>query len=517
MKRRLYIWIIFAAVLHCSAQNDILLKKINLPFTVAKRFEILNAVEKEISVTFSYSSVIEPEEVINLKKSDWILNDLLDTIFSEKDVEYIIRGNNILLKPVSTTQINSKDVQNIYTIRGFIGDKKSRPLSYVNIYFKDISLGTVTNDEGLFELNVPDYLTDDTLIISMLGYKKEIIPLHDNIHQEVNLNLEKEYIEIQEVVIRPEEPLEIIQQVRKNIPENYDISVSNMTGFFRESTRQDTEYIALTEALISVYKTPYNSYKTDVIRLEKARKGVNVEKTELVNYIVQGSLYNHLQLDIIKYGVTFIDPEFFEFYEYKLKDKIYLDDRPVYIISFDQKEGVEYPCYKGELYIDMESMAVVKSIFTISPKGIRYANKLFIKRNSTQFKAKIQYASYEVNYRYYEDCWNLTGTKAEFCTKLRERKRRLSKGIKSEFVTISELVITEKNTTNIEKIKRNEGTSSTDVLIEQIADTDSDYWGNNNIILPEEPLLETINRFRKVHEETKKQNIVTEKPKDIGL
>jgi hypothetical protein len=508
------IWILLSVVLKGTAQENPLQGKISLPEHISNRREVLNLAEKQLSIIFTYSSYIEPDKEVNLTKKEWVLRDLLDTIFQKGKIEYIVRGNNIILKPVISSVESKREYQDIYTVKGYVLDKKENPISYADIYLENKSLGTVTNDEGFFEFNIPGYMMSDTLIISTLGYKKKKIPLQNKEQNEITVHLSREYIVIKGVIVRPENPLEIIRHVKDSINKNYDETPSLMTGFFRESTKQDDNYVALSEALVSIYKAPYKSYKSDIVKLEKARKGMNVEKTELVNYVVQGSLFNNLQLDIVKYGVSFMDPDFFDFYDYELKDKIFINDKPVYVIAFDQKEGVKYPCYKGDVYIDMESLAVIKSTFSISPKGLKYANRLYIKKNSTDFKVKIQYASYEVNYRYYDSCWNLTSTKGEFSTKLRERKKMMSRGLKADFTTNTELIITEKSKENVERIRRNEAFTINDVLVDQIADTDSDYWGNNNVIIPEEPLLETINKFRKLQNDKSKQNAVTKKSND---
>lgn len=61
------------------------------------------------------------------------------------------------------------------TIYGEILDEKGEPLVGATIYFDGTSLGTMTNDEGLFEITIASEL-NTSLIVSFVGYEKVIIP-----------------------------------------------------------------------------------------------------------------------------------------------------------------------------------------------------------------------------------------------------------------------------------------------------------------------------------------------------
>ena len=82
-----------------------------------------------------------------------------------------------------------------------------------------------------------------------------------------------------------------------------------------------------------------------------------------MDFVVQGGSYNTLQLDIVKNLPTFLDADYFALYEYHVERTITHFDRLTYVIAFDQREGVKYPCYKGRVYIDVESLAIVGASF----------------------------------------------------------------------------------------------------------------------------------------------------------
>ena len=81
-------------------------------------------------------------------------------------------------------------------------DRTSIP--YVSIGVKGTDLGTVSNENGAFELSVGPENAHDTLVIAMIGYKKqfhEIKALSRALHSNPELSLEAAAVNLQEVEI----------------------------------------------------------------------------------------------------------------------------------------------------------------------------------------------------------------------------------------------------------------------------------------------------------------------------
>ena len=74
-------------------------------------------------------------------------------------------------------------------------------------------------------------------------------------------------------------------------------------------------------------------------------------------------------------------------------------------------------------------------------------------------------------------------------------KRKL---FKSTYTTLSEMAITDMDSVNINKFKLNESVKFSDFLSEQVSDlTDEDFWGEYNIIKPEESIEAAIKKINK--------------------
>ena len=281
-----------------------------------------------------------------------------------------------------------------------------------------------------------------------------------------------------------------------------------LTAFFREVSRQNDKYIGLSEALIDIYKTSYLTEENDLIRLKKGRRGTNTQESELVNLVVEGGLYNNLQLDIMKYGVSFLDPELFNHYEYRLVKQLTYNDRQTYIIEFTYKDDLQMTGFNGRLYLDAQSLAIVRAEFSITPESMMYAYNILVKKVPTGFKVRPKYGNYEVEYRFYDGIWNLNYARSEISVKLHKKRDRKKTGFTCQFTTSSEFVVTGQTTDNIEKIKYRDASKPHDVLYEQISNTDLGFWGYETVILPDEPLQKTIEKLM-LKESSGGQSLVT--------
>ncbi len=74
--------------------------------------------------------------------------------------------------------------------------KTNQPLAGVSVKVKSSKIGTTTNAEGVFKIQVSDR---DVLELSMVGYKSQTLPINNQ--SEININLEPTNTELGEVVV----------------------------------------------------------------------------------------------------------------------------------------------------------------------------------------------------------------------------------------------------------------------------------------------------------------------------
>lgn len=484
---------IFNTGISIQAQQSLLEEEVNLSRTTGEIGQFLKEIGRKGKFSFTYTSQIQVHRMASvLHKKQMVKNHLAD-IFRYDSIQFLEQNNKILLIPYRK---RITPILHYRLIRGLVIDSKTRrPLPYANIFLFNKTSGTITNSNGRFELKVAPADMTDTLGISYIGYKGITIPLVSLDTTLLIARLSSERIQIRAIVVKPLDPIYILTKAIERIPLNYDRKPALFTGFFRESTQQDNKNISLSEAVINIFKEPYTSLRNDQIRIFKGRKGSNTDEKEFIEFIVQGGLYNTLKLDIVKNLPTFLDAEYFPLYEYRLERIVTHFERPAYAIAFDQREGVKYPCYRGKVYVDVSTLAIVGATFEMSDRGMNFATGIYVKKSPRRVGVKPINAYYQVNYRPFHGKWNLSNARSEVIIRVKRRKDKQQDKFNSLFSSVSEFVITGKDTVNIARFKTEEVARPKDVLEYQIGETDIEFWGNENIIIPEEPIEKTLIRL----------------------
>ena len=73
----------------------------------------------------------------------------------------------------------SSQSQDFYFLRGTVQSIAGEPLLYTNIGIIDTEIGTLSDQDGSFQLKTPIKHLDDTLIFSALGYKRHRLKLNE--------------------------------------------------------------------------------------------------------------------------------------------------------------------------------------------------------------------------------------------------------------------------------------------------------------------------------------------------
>lgn len=92
------------------------------------------------------------------------------------------------------------------TIKGKVYDDHGNVLSWVNIGIRNMDVGTVSKEDGSFQLLIPDSLKDKSLTFSFVGFEENVIPvkkLNPSMNMEVVLH--EKTTELQEVTITNKE------------------------------------------------------------------------------------------------------------------------------------------------------------------------------------------------------------------------------------------------------------------------------------------------------------------------
>jgi hypothetical protein len=299
--------------------------------------------------------------------------------------------------------------------------------------------------------------------------------------------------EIEEVTIRKIDPKTLILTALGKIPENYSSQPVMMTGFYRETIKQNRSYVAVAEAVLDAYKASYrNPAESDRIKVFKGRKSEDVKKMDTVLFKFQGGPYTAFLLDVAKNPGDLLGEDALDFYNYRLAGTVNIPDGQAYVIEFDQKANIDFPLYKGKLYLDVSNLAIAGIEFEISPSMIDRVSEFLIRKKPAGMTVDVESGHYLVNYRRIEGIWYLNYVRTELVFRVKWKKELF----RSTYTTMAELAITDIMLENVEKYKFRESSKFTDIFVEQVSDfEDPAFWGDYNIIKPDESIQAAIEKL----------------------
>ena len=387
-----------------------------------------------------------------------------------------------------------EDSIKIKTYSGKVIDNKTGdPVVFASVFIAGTRTGTVTNSDGDFIIKVPMVFLDKQIGITHIGYNTSFIDLSSLKNSGNIIELTSSPYEIEEVTIRKLDPEVLIRTALHKIPENFSKNPVMMTSFYRETVRQNRNYVAVAEAVLDAYKSSYsNTGESDRVKVFKGRKSQDVKKMDTVLFKFQGGPYTSFLLDIAKNPGDILSEDALEYYNYKMGGIVSVNNAQVYVIDFDQREMIDFPLYKGKLYLDVSNLAIVGISFEISPRMIERVSDYLIRKKPAGMTVDVESGNYLVNYRKIDGLWYLNYVRTELVFRVKWKKELF----RSIYTTMSELAVTDIISENVEKFKFRETAKYTDIFVEQVADfEDPDFWGDYNIIKPDESIEAAIEKL----------------------
>ena len=171
--------------------------KISLIFEDAPLKEILRSIEKETDFRFMYSSaMIDVDRKIDVHIENVVISEVLDKILKDTEVQYKIKGEQILLSFKSDMIDFDFNVQQPISINGKVTDSGGQPLPGLTVLVKGTALGTITNANGEYSLiNIPE---NAILVFSFVGMLTQEVVVGNQ--STINVVMTEDAIRIEEFV-----------------------------------------------------------------------------------------------------------------------------------------------------------------------------------------------------------------------------------------------------------------------------------------------------------------------------
>lgn len=166
----------FWSVVVFSQQKEVLIDK-----EKAELEEVINILESDFGYFFSYKVDDVRNVAVKLPKIRLPIDQFFTSILNPTKLDFEIVQNNFIILKVKTKdgEIGANYQKKQLLLCGkIIDDFTKAPLPYANVFLQKSQQGTITNEDGSFELFM-DHNKKDTAILSFVGYQEIRIPAND--------------------------------------------------------------------------------------------------------------------------------------------------------------------------------------------------------------------------------------------------------------------------------------------------------------------------------------------------
>ena len=172
----------------------------NAKFTISLNNVALTEVFSTIRANSEFTFIYNVDDVRNFRiKSinvhEATIQEILDEVLRNTGFVYKIEDHVVVIQPQDMKE-KKKSVRE--RVKGWVNDKSKQPLPGVTVRMVGVSLGTATNAQGWFAIDLP--VEKGTLEFSFVGYKKKQIDFTEKTDT-LRIVLEEDFQQVEEVVV----------------------------------------------------------------------------------------------------------------------------------------------------------------------------------------------------------------------------------------------------------------------------------------------------------------------------
>ena len=382
-------------------------------------------------------------------------------------------------------------------VSGVVLDRQTgRALNHVSVTAEGGKAHTVTNEDGRFVLKTPQM--PKYVQLSHISYKTRRQNLTEGQTENLRIYMTSSTVELSEIVVSPNEPLQIVQAAIERIEKNYPEDPELVRCFYRETARRGSRFISIAEAVTDMYKTGYDRGPDwDAVAILKGRRLMSMKKKDTLGVKIQGGPVLPLMVDVAKNRDYVLSREHLGDYIYRMEIPVKINDRLQYVVSMNPKYVTSFPLMYGKLFIDQETLTFTRAELQLDVRDWRKASDYMLVKKplGLHFRPK----ELTVTVVYETDAMGKTRM-SYVRNEMRfncDWKRRL---FASPFTTVSEMVVTDRLFKG-DEVKRPRGRNSfglRDRFYDRVEYFDDpDFWEGYNIIEPTESLENAIGKLKK--------------------
>ena len=158
---------------------------------------VLNYIEENSDYIFVYDEDVQSYlgKQVNISLENKKIDKVLDELFAETSLSYAKNGRQVMVSRKNSTTSVKQQGSNLQ-IKGLVKDADGEALIGASVVVKGTSIGTVTDMDGNFILEVPQ---NGTLVVSYIGFLTQEIKVNGK--NNINITLKEDSQTLDEVVV----------------------------------------------------------------------------------------------------------------------------------------------------------------------------------------------------------------------------------------------------------------------------------------------------------------------------
>lgn len=384
-------------------------------------------------------------------------------------------------------------------ISGIVKSKETRrPLENASISVAGTNIGTVSNADGVFTLKLSHKNALQGLKISYLGYLNSQISLEEieKSHGKIEVWMTPTNLVINEISIYGGSAKSLVEEALKQIPYNYSNQKNLFSAFYRETIQKGRRYIGISEAVMDVYKTPYNHRTTyqDRVQIQKGRRLMSQKKSDTLAVKLAGGPAQAVVLDFVKNSDFLFDPITLNYYDFHMESPVILDNKLQYVVSFRPKVSLEYALFNGKIYLDQGLLSFTRAEFEVDLSDREKATRSILRRKPSGLRFRPREVSFIITYKQQDGKTYLNYIRNVMRFNCDWKKRLFA----STYTVLSEMVMVDRSTQPTERIKFQDSFKEKEIFYDVVSEYwNEDFWQDYNIIEPTESLEHAVGKLKK--------------------
>lgn len=305
-----------------------------------------------------------------------------------------------------------------------LNEENNQPVPYVSVILNGTFKGTTTDTEGKFLLEIPNYNQDNKFTFKIIGYEEKTISLVELMRSDV-IYLKVKEEKLNEVVVTPINAYKLINEAADKIPDNHYSIPIGQEVFYRQTLTTNNDLSIIEEGHYDILNTFNRKALPKNATVKKARGYIDLTPYKDLGKIVSKNLEDDsLDIEQSTQIILGFNPDLEALRDDKNgilgknNDKNYVftyagiaikNGVVMHMVNFDQAEGIKKTLFKGTVFIDTASLAIVEIEAKLSPEGIDFQKliplrfRLLMKLGG--YTVEVKALSFNANYKKYGDYW----------------------------------------------------------------------------------------------------------------